>query len=111
MLAAVWACTACGSADAPRAAGSTSGGPAYPAQPPVAGTRSSAVTATPALAGAGAAAARGTAGSLARGVAGGSLAAEGGADARLGGAEHKKFVEAEINKWGPAIKAAGQYAD
>ncbi len=32
-------------------------------------------------------------------------------DARLGGAEHKKFVEAEINKWGPAIKAAGQYAD
>jgi tripartite-type tricarboxylate transporter receptor subunit TctC len=32
-------------------------------------------------------------------------------DARLGGAEHKKFVEAEINKWGPVIKAAGQYAD
>jgi tripartite-type tricarboxylate transporter receptor subunit TctC len=32
-------------------------------------------------------------------------------DARLGGAEHKKFVEAEINKWGPIIKAAGQYAD
>ena len=32
-------------------------------------------------------------------------------DARLGPAEHKKFVEAEINKWGPAIKAAGQYAD
>ena len=32
-------------------------------------------------------------------------------DARLGGPEHKKFVEAEINKWGPAIKAAGQYAD
>jgi tripartite-type tricarboxylate transporter receptor subunit TctC len=32
-------------------------------------------------------------------------------DARLGGAEHKKFVEAEIGKWGPAIKAAGQYAD
>jgi tripartite-type tricarboxylate transporter receptor subunit TctC len=32
-------------------------------------------------------------------------------DARNGGAEHKKFVEAEINKWGPAIKAAGQYAD
>ncbi len=32
-------------------------------------------------------------------------------DARLSGAEHKKFVEAEINKWGPAIKAAGQYAD
>ena len=32
-------------------------------------------------------------------------------DARLGGAEHKKFVEAEIAKWGPAIKAAGQYAD
>ena len=32
-------------------------------------------------------------------------------DARLGGAEHKRFVEAEINKWGPVIKAAGQYAD
>ena len=32
-------------------------------------------------------------------------------DNRLAGAEHKKFVEAEINKWGPAIKAAGQYAD
>jgi len=32
-------------------------------------------------------------------------------DARVGGAEHKKFVEAEIAKWGPVIKAAGQYAD
>ena len=32
-------------------------------------------------------------------------------DARNGGAEHKKFVEAEIAKWGPVIKAAGQYAD
>jgi len=32
-------------------------------------------------------------------------------DGRLGPAEHKKFVEAEINKWGPVIKAAGQYAD
>ena len=32
-------------------------------------------------------------------------------DSRLSGAEHKKFVEAEIAKWGPAIKAAGQYAD
>jgi tripartite-type tricarboxylate transporter receptor subunit TctC len=32
-------------------------------------------------------------------------------DGRLAPAEHKKFVEAEINKWGPAIKAAGQYAD
>ena len=32
-------------------------------------------------------------------------------DARLAGDEHKKFVEAEINKWGPVIKAAGQYAD
>lgn len=32
-------------------------------------------------------------------------------DARLGGPEHKKFVESEINKWGPVIKAAGQYAD
>ena len=32
-------------------------------------------------------------------------------DARQNGAEHKKFVESEINKWGPVIKAAGQYAD
>ncbi len=32
-------------------------------------------------------------------------------DARNNPAEHKKFVEAEINKWGPVIKAAGQYAD
>jgi len=33
------------------------------------------------------------------------------ADGRVGGAEHKKFVEAEIAKWNPIIKAAGQYAD
>jgi tripartite-type tricarboxylate transporter receptor subunit TctC len=32
-------------------------------------------------------------------------------DARLSPAEHKKFVEAELAKWGPVIKAAGQYAD
>ncbi|MEJ6006568.1 tripartite tricarboxylate transporter substrate-binding protein [Paucibacter sp. AS339] len=32
-------------------------------------------------------------------------------DARINGPEHKKFVEAEIAKWGPIIKAAGQYAD
>ena len=32
-------------------------------------------------------------------------------DARLSPAEHKKFVAAEIDKGGPAIKAAGQYAD
>ncbi len=32
-------------------------------------------------------------------------------DSRLAPAEHKKFVEAEINKLGVAIKAAGQYAD
>ena len=32
-------------------------------------------------------------------------------DARVNGPEHRKFVEAEINKWGPIIKAAGQYAD
>jgi tripartite-type tricarboxylate transporter receptor subunit TctC len=32
-------------------------------------------------------------------------------DGRLNPAEHKKFVESEIAKWGPAIKAAGQYAD
>jgi tripartite-type tricarboxylate transporter receptor subunit TctC len=30
---------------------------------------------------------------------------------RVNPADHKKFVEAEIDKWGPAIKAAGQYAD
>jgi len=32
-------------------------------------------------------------------------------DARVNPAEHKRFVEAEINKWAPVIKAAGQYAD
>ncbi len=32
-------------------------------------------------------------------------------DSRINPADHKKFVEAEIAKWGPAIKAAGQYAD
>lgn len=32
-------------------------------------------------------------------------------DARVNPAEHKKFVEAEIAKWAPVIKAAGQYAD
>jgi tripartite-type tricarboxylate transporter receptor subunit TctC len=32
-------------------------------------------------------------------------------DGRIEPAEHRKFVEAEIAKWGPAIKAAGQYAD
>jgi len=32
-------------------------------------------------------------------------------DNRVGRAEHKKFVAAEIAKWGPVIKAAGQYAD
>ena len=32
-------------------------------------------------------------------------------DVRLAPAEHKKFVEAEIQKWGPVIKTAGQYAD
>ncbi len=32
-------------------------------------------------------------------------------DARLAPAEHKKFVAAEIDKLGVAIKAAGQFAD
>jgi tripartite-type tricarboxylate transporter receptor subunit TctC len=32
-------------------------------------------------------------------------------DGRVNPAEHKKWVESEINKWGPVIKAAGQYAD
>ncbi len=32
-------------------------------------------------------------------------------DGRLAPAEHKKFVETEIQKWGPVIKTAGQYAD
>ncbi len=32
-------------------------------------------------------------------------------DGRLNGAEHKKFVESEMVKWGSAIKSAGQYAD
>lgn len=33
------------------------------------------------------------------------------ADKRIEPAEHKKFVLAEIDKWGPIIKAAGAYAD
>ncbi len=32
-------------------------------------------------------------------------------DARNQPVEHKRFVEAEIAKWGPVIRAAGQYAD
>jgi tripartite-type tricarboxylate transporter receptor subunit TctC len=32
-------------------------------------------------------------------------------DARVRPAEHKQFVAAEIAKWGPVIKAAGEYAD
>ncbi|HMS26337.1 MAG TPA: tripartite tricarboxylate transporter substrate-binding protein [Burkholderiaceae bacterium] len=32
-------------------------------------------------------------------------------DKRMEPAEHKKFVVAEIAKWGPVIKAAGAYAD
>jgi tripartite-type tricarboxylate transporter receptor subunit TctC len=32
-------------------------------------------------------------------------------DKRVDSAEHKKFVAAEISKWGPVIKAAGVYAD
>lgn len=32
-------------------------------------------------------------------------------DARNNPAEHKKFVAAEVAKWGAVIKAAGQYAD
>ncbi|MFN0184220.1 MAG: tripartite tricarboxylate transporter substrate-binding protein [Aquabacterium sp.] len=32
-------------------------------------------------------------------------------DARVNPADHKKFVSDEIAKWGPVIKAAGQYAD
>jgi tripartite-type tricarboxylate transporter receptor subunit TctC len=32
-------------------------------------------------------------------------------DARVNPAEHRKFVEAEIAKWTPVIRAAGQYAD
>lgn len=32
-------------------------------------------------------------------------------DARVNGPEHKKFVEAEMEKWGSVIKTAGQYAD
>jgi tripartite-type tricarboxylate transporter receptor subunit TctC len=40
-----------------------------------------------------------------------SLGAAVVSDARVNPAEHKKFVEAEMNKWGASIKAAGQYAD
>jgi tripartite-type tricarboxylate transporter receptor subunit TctC len=32
-------------------------------------------------------------------------------DNRVNPADHKRFVEAEIAKWSPVIKAAGQYAD
>lgn len=32
-------------------------------------------------------------------------------DARTSPVEHKKWVSSEIEKWGPVIKAAGQYAD
>ena len=32
-------------------------------------------------------------------------------DGRVNPAEHKKFVAAEVAKWGAVIKAAGQYAD
>ena len=32
-------------------------------------------------------------------------------DKRVEPAEHKKFVQAEIGKFGPVIKAAGQYAE
>ena len=32
-------------------------------------------------------------------------------DDRINPAGHKKFVEAEIAKWGKVIKAAGIYAD
>jgi tripartite-type tricarboxylate transporter receptor subunit TctC len=32
-------------------------------------------------------------------------------DKRVEPAEHKKFVQAEINKWSPVIKAAGVYVD
>ena len=32
-------------------------------------------------------------------------------DGRVNPAEHKAFVAAELAKWGPVIKAAGQYAD
>ena len=32
-------------------------------------------------------------------------------DGRVNPAEHKKFVAAEVTKWGAVIKAAGQYAD
>ena len=32
-------------------------------------------------------------------------------DARVNRAEHKQFVQSEIAKWAPIIKAANQYAD
>jgi tripartite-type tricarboxylate transporter receptor subunit TctC len=40
-----------------------------------------------------------------------SLGASVVSDGRVNPAEHKKFVEAEMAKWGASIKAAGQYAD
>ena len=32
-------------------------------------------------------------------------------DGRVNPAEHRKWVESEIAKWSPVIKAAGQYAE
>mgnify|MGYP002144211963 CR=1 FL=1 len=32
-------------------------------------------------------------------------------DGRVNGAEHKKFVQSEVARFGPVIKAAGAYAD
>ncbi len=40
-----------------------------------------------------------------------SLGAVVNTDARINGADHKKFVGAEIEKWTPIIKSSGQYAD
>ncbi|MBC7994876.1 MAG: tripartite tricarboxylate transporter substrate binding protein BugD [Rhizobacter sp.] len=40
-----------------------------------------------------------------------SLGAVVAVDARINPVDHKKFVEAEINRWTPLIKANGQYAD
>jgi tripartite-type tricarboxylate transporter receptor subunit TctC len=40
-----------------------------------------------------------------------ALGAEIIVDARMNGAEHKKFVATEINRWTPIIRANAQYAD
>ena len=40
-----------------------------------------------------------------------ALGAEVVTDARSNPAEHRKFVQSEITRWGPILKSAAQYGD